>query len=395
MSGSEQPFGGPGGLAGKDVWIFSNLDWDAPWQPVHEIASRLARANDATFVETTARRRPRLRDMPRLARRVRKVKPAATPARLRVLSPKVLPFPSSHAAARINAALLLRELGRAAAPPFVWAYLPSPTLLALLDVAPYERLVYHCMLDFPSLPHAPRGVAAIERELVARADLTVVDSKTLLDERRWAGENVAHVPSGARVDLFDARRLASLPVAHDVAALGRPVAGFTGSIDYRIDVDLLRAAAALAPDWSFALVGPADAPRRRALAGVPNVHLLPARAHSLLPSVLAGVDVCLIPYADRPVRRTTFPAKFFEYLATGRPVISTPLPDLEPYTELVEVVSSGGKLVAALERARREHPERARQRTALARANSWDARELEWGRLLRAAAIARNGASER
>ena len=368
------------------MWVFSNLDWSAPWQPVHEVATRLARANDVTFVETTGRRRIAPRDLPRLLRRLR-TRAVNADAPLRLLSPLVLPAPASRRAGALNARLLLRRLERAGTEPVVFAYLPSWTLLSLLDRVSYRALVYHCMLDFAALPGAPAAVADVERRLVERADLTVVDSATLLAERGWSGPRVAHVPSAARVELFDDRRLSTLAVADDVAALPRPVAAFIGSIDYRLDTALIRETAAWLPRWSFVFVGPADGERREALQGVTNVHLLPARPHGDLPAVLAGVDCCLIPYADLPFRRTTFPAKVFEYLASGRPLVSTPLPDLTPYAGVIRFAQTADQFVAELEAAQAEPDAERTRRRALARANDWEARERDWARLLSAARI--------
>lgn len=378
-------FGGEGGLSGRSVWLLSNLDWTAPWQPAHELALRLARANRVTFVETTGRRLPRPGDAPRLVRRLMRPSCATYDAGVRVVSPRALPLPSSQRAGRINAAIVLRALGDAPEPALVWALLPSPTLLALLDRLPEATLIYHCLLDFEALPHAPGDVARIEREVVERAALVVVDSTTLLDRRGWSGDRVALLPSGADAEPFVAARRDGV-VAADVAALPRPLAGFAGSIDYRIDTELVAEAASQAPDWTFAFVGPADRLRRRVLGRVPNIHLLPARPHEQLPAALAGFDVGLIPYAAHAVRATTFPAKLFEYLAAGLPVVATPMPDLEPFSADVRIVDDAGGLAAALRHTDRR-PAAALRRIALARENDWQHRELEWGRALRRAGV--------
>jgi len=190
------------------------------------------------------------------------------------------------------------------------------------------------------------------------------------------------IPSGVDATFFAAA--APDPV---VAAIPGPRVGFFGSLDHRLDLGLLGALAGRRPDWSFVLIGP---PRvaATALPAAANLHYLGVRPHAELPACLAALDALFLPYVLDEFTRRIHPAKIYECLATGLPVVATDLPSLGGLGAAVRLVAAGDAHAAhaweeALAAALAEgDPELPARRRALARANSWEARLDQIERLL-------------
>jgi glycosyltransferase involved in cell wall biosynthesis len=154
--------------------------------------------------------------------------------------------------------------------------------------------------------------------------------------------------------------------------------GFLGSVQYWIDFDLIRFLALARPAWSFVLIGPRGRLARvEKIARLPNVHLLGARAYETLPSYLSGFDVCLNPYVLDEVARHCSPLKLYEYLASGKPVVSVDMPEARKFAEVIAI--GGGydeilrRLDAALARPDGD-PAARRARLRAAAPHSWDRR---------------------
>jgi glycosyltransferase involved in cell wall biosynthesis len=161
--------------------------------------------------------------------------------------------------------------------------------------------------------------------------------------------------------------------------------GVVGVHDERLDVAALETIARGDPSWQVVLVGPiqpgdVDEERLRAL---PNIHLLGGKSVSQLPGYLKGLDVALIPYRLNELSRNIFPLKLFEYLAAGLPVVSSALPELEPYRGTIGLATSGEEYVGLVREALRDDSEEARRsRIALAEKNTWEDRVEEISRLV-------------
>jgi len=143
-------------------------------------------------------------------------------------------------------------------------------------------------------------------------------------------------------------------------------------------VGLLAQVAGARPEWSFALIGPvgvAEKQSRLQPLRLPNVHLLGYRPYEMLPNYLKGMDVCIIPYAVTEHTASVFPIKFFEFLASGKPVVVTPLPSLLPFRGAARIAEGAEAFVQAIaESLERDTAEAKEVRLALARANTWDKR---------------------
>ena len=271
-------------------------------------------------------------------------------------------------------ALLEELMARHHIGPFIaWYYTPM-ALPFSQHLAP-AAVVYDCMDELSSFKGAPAVLKDREAVLLSRAGLVLTGGQSLYEAKRHQHDNIHPFPSSVDVDHFaQARRVESDPA--DQAAIPHPRLGFFGVIDERMDIDLIDGLAAARPDWHVVLLGPvvkidpAQLPRR------PNIHYLGSKQYDELPQYVAGWDVALLPFARNEATRFISPTKTPEYMAAGKPVVSTSIRDVvRPYGQqgLVRIADDVPAFVAACEAAMAEDASaRVRQADAFLRQTSWD-----------------------
>lgn len=373
----------------EDIVILSTADWDNPfWTNKQHVAVELARrGHRVLYVDSLGLRRPSAsgQDLGRIGRRLRKAVEAPRQVRdhIWVWSPIVIPFQGRAAVRTLNRAILSRGLGHwlgrlSLRPEILWTY--NPMTLNLLDTAPFERLVYHCVDEIAAQPGMPSAaLAESERALVRCADVVFVTSPKLLETRRQWNPNTHYYPNVADYDHFTAALDAATEIPPDIAALPKPRIGFIGAVSgYKLDFDLIRHLAESRPNWSTVLIGKlgegdpwTDASR---LTGLPNLHLLGPRDYATLPAYLKGIDVAILPNRLNDYTASMFPMKFFEYLAAGKPVVSTALPALEAFSDVVALTRSPDEFVEAISAALADEVDHRSRRLALARKHSYASR---------------------
>jgi UDP-galactopyranose mutase len=217
-----------------------------------------------------------------------------------------------------------------------WYY--TPMMLPFSEHVVAECVVYDSMDELSGFRGAPPELLALEDRLFADADVVFTGGHSLYEAKRDRHTNIHPFPSSVDVAHFaTARRAGADPV--DQARLPRPRFGFYGVVDERMDLDLLAAMADARPDWSIVVVGPVvkisvdDLPRRA------NLHYLGAKSYDELPHYLRGWDVALMPFAINEATRFISPTKTPEYLASGRPVVSTPIVDVVRHYGRIAAVS--------------------------------------------------------
>lgn len=233
-------------------------------------------------------------------------------------------------------------------------------------------VVYDCMDDWSGFAWMPDALLEQEVELARRSDLVIVTAQKLWD--KWAPLNPRTVLARNAADFAHFQQPA-LGAPPDGLPAGHPIVGFFGAMDSWFDVELVRYAALERPDYQFVLIGAVyDAPMER-LQGLPNVHLFGHQSYAALPNWLHRFDVCIIPFKINTVTQATDPVKFYEYIAAGKPVVATRMPELAPYRQVIYLAGNADEFVLLLDEASREtDPQLSEQRRALARENSWTAR---------------------
>lgn len=216
--------------------------------------------------------------------------------------------------------------------------------------------IYDCMDELSAFKGAPRALKEREAELFERADLVFTGGQSLYEAKQGQHPSIYAFPSSIDVQHFaQARGITADPA--DQINIPHPRLGFFGVIDERMNLELLDGIAEARPDWQLVMIGPvvkidpADLPQRS------NIHYLGSKKYQELPAYLAGWDVALLPFALNESTRFISPTKTPEYLAAGKPVVSTSIRDVvRPYGEsgLVQIADTVTGFVAAIETALQE-----------------------------------------
>lgn len=260
-----------------------------------------------------------------------------------------------------------------------WYY--TPLALSFTGELKPEVTVYDCMDELANFLDAPRDLVKFEQVLLAKADVVFTGGMSLYESKRTLHPNVHAFPSSIDVDHF-AKATGELPEPPDQASIPAIRAGFYGVLDERFDFGLLRELAELRPEIQFILIGPIAKISRSVLPERKNIHYLGSKSYEELPVYLAGWDVALLPFAMNQSTRYISPTKTPEYLAAGKPVISTPIQDVvSEYGKsgLVAIASSAEEFAEALDRALGTQSEdwRASVKSKLS-TTSWD---LTWSNM--------------
>lgn len=254
-----------------------------------------------------------------------------------------------------------------------WYYTPM-ALKFTGDFKP-QAIVYDCMDELSLFKFAPPELLQCEAELFRRASVVFTGGQSLYDAKRRSHNNVWAFPSSIDAAHFNkARSVRELP--SDQAGIKHPQLGYIGVIDERINLDLIKEIAEKRAAWQIVMIGPIvkiaeeDLPRRE------NLHYLGMKKYEDLPAYLAGLDVALMPFALNDSTKFISPTKTPEYLAAGKPVVSTAIRDVvRPYGEqkLVYIAANSDEFIEAAENAMSENQaEKLRAADKFLLQTSWD-----------------------
>ena len=234
----------------------------------------------------------------------------------------------------------------------LWYY--TPMALDFSSDLKGEALIYDCMDELSGFLGAPTELAQRETELFRQADVVFTGGISLYEAKRLQHANVHAFPSSIDVAHFAQAKQASLADPEDQSQIPHPRAGFYGVVDERFDIALLAEVAALRPAIHFVMLGPIVKIDPATLPKAANIHVLGGKSYEELPSYLAGWDIALLPFALNAATRFISPTKTPEYLAAGKPVVSTPIRDVvRGYGEegLVTIAATPEEFAAALDQA--------------------------------------------
>lgn len=317
--------------------VFSHLRWDFVYQRPQQLMSRLAAAHPILFIEEPIVGAERTW--------LERYSPCAGVQVLRMHVPGNVPgFADMHMdRMRLLLGQYLEDHG--IDDYLLWFYTPMALPLAQ-DLTPLGS-IYDCMDELSAFDFAPPALIAREQELFAQVDLVFTGGRSLYESKRERHADVHCFPSSVDHAHFGRRGLDDHP---DQAGLPGPRLGYYGVIDERLDLDLVAALADAHPEWQVVMVGPVVKVDAARLPQRPNLHWMGQRRYDELPAFLAGWDVCLMPFALNAATRFISPTKTLEYLAAGKPVVSTPVRDVaQQYAAVVPIAASPAEFVAACE----------------------------------------------
>lgn len=277
-----------------------------------------------------------------------------------------------------------------------WYY--TPMALSFTDHLRPVATIYDCMDELSAFKGASPRLRVLEQELFQRADLVFTGGHGLFEVKRNQHKAVRAFPSAIDRQHF-AQAQSPLPQPEDQEKIPQPRLGFFGVIDERFDIELLQAIAAARPEWQFVMIGPVVKIDPAILPQLPNIHYLGKKSYQELPAYLAGWDVALLLFARNESTRFISPTKTPEYLAAGKPVVSTSIQDVvHPYGDrnLVKIADRPEDFVRAIEELLAQGDEELfRWRSDVEeflRTISWDDTWSEMSRLIDNIALSRKAA---
>jgi glycosyltransferase involved in cell wall biosynthesis len=323
---------------------FSHLRWNFVFQRPQHLMSRFAREMNVIYWEEPV-------DIGPKETAYLQVREADNAANVRIIVPHLpqgMPEVAREAALK---RLLDAHLASRHGPLIAWYY--TPMMLPFSKHFTPDVTVYDAMDELSKFKFAPEHLLSYEQELIDRADVVFTGGSSLYEAKKDRHASVHCFPSSVDRAHFAKARARQFDPA-DQEDLPRPRLGFYGVIDERFDTELLAKVAELRPNWSFVMLGPVvkiseeDLPKRH------NIHYLGGKTYDQLPLYLSGWDVALMPFAMNESTQFISPTKTPEYLAGGRPVVSTPIKDVVRHygaLEGVKIASTPEAFVEACEQA--------------------------------------------
>jgi glycosyltransferase involved in cell wall biosynthesis len=323
---------------------FSHLRWNFVFQRPQHLMCRFAREMDVIYWEEPV-------DIGRGETPYLQVREAQNAPKVRLVVPHLPQGMPDDAREATLKRLLDAHVASIRGPLIAWYY--TPMMLPFSRYLDADVTVFDAMDELSKFKFAPAKLLDLEQELIDLADVVFTGGSSLYEAKKHRHDNIHCFPSSVDRAHFCKARARSFEPG-DQEDLPRPRLGFYGVIDERFDTELLDAVAKMRPNWSFVMVGPVvkiapeDLPKR------PNIHYLGGKTYDQLPSYLSGWDVALMPFAMNESTQFISPTKTPEYLAGGKPVVSTPVRDVVRHyghLEGVKIAATPDEFVAACEQA--------------------------------------------
>jgi glycosyltransferase involved in cell wall biosynthesis len=332
------------------IIVQSHLRWDFVWQRPQQLLSRLAASNPVLFVEEpiffddlAAGRLDLSSPMKNLTRAIPHL-----PVALRE------DYDTAVTAVRTLVQKAIGKggpLDRQFASPIQWFYTPMPAP-AMLGAFGERAVVYDCMDELAQFRFAPVDLLDRERLLMENANVVFTGGYKLFQSKSRYHSNVHFFGCGVDSPHFAKARLSDTEIPADVAGITQPIMGYYGVIDERLDYELLAQLAAAHKEWALVMVGPVVKVDPRDLPQGDNIHWLGQKSYNELPAYVKTFDVCLMPFALNEATEYINPTKTLEYMAAGKPIVSTAVADVvRNFTPVVKVARSNDGFVAAVRSA--------------------------------------------
>ncbi len=360
--------------------VFSD-DWGRhPFSCMH-IMKHFLPQNRILWVNTIGMRSPRptFYDFRRSVEKIaswfgRSTSREELPGNLRVISPLMIPFNTIASPRAFNRASVIRtvrkEIDRLG--------FDKPILLTTLPnaadyIGAFKEVmgIYYCVDDFTEWPGVNKNlITLMEEKLLNDCDLILASAEELCVKKERKGKRPVFLPHGVDFEHFNSG-LRERAKPEYMMKIPKPIVGFFGAVSPWLNFDLIMDVAARRSDWSFVFIGPIDADISK-LNKLENLYFIGKVSYEDLPSYAGAFDVAIIPFLVNSLTRSVNPLKLLEYLACGLPVVSTDLPEIRKYSEVVYIADGPKSFLSYIEKALSEDSKELRQkRIEIARNRSW------------------------
>jgi glycosyltransferase involved in cell wall biosynthesis len=259
--------------------------------------------------------------------------------------------------------------------PLLWYYSPMDSAWSL-GYFPNRGVVYDCMDELSQFTGAPKTLVENESRLIRHADIVFTGGYNLGDKKRKQHDNVHTFGCGVEVQHFSKAGDPKTKIPHDIDFMPRPILGWVGVVDERVDYAMVGEMARLRPDWSFAMVGPVVKVDPNLLPHSPNLFWLGGRDYQVLPNYIRAFDVNMMCFAINAATEFINPTKGLEYMATGKPIVGTHVRDVvKQWSDIVLLAKNTDEFLEQAWKAYERGPEvqeRIKKGLALADQSSWE-----------------------
>lgn len=378
----------------KDIVCISPISWDFLWQRHQIFMKMFAKKGHRVFYLENLNPSPIIDSsvFSKIAKRYNRIflkpfrKEENKIPNLQVITPFIIPF-KNKIARMVNEAMLIKFLAfylktKIRKNPVIWTYLATSSVLKLIDTLKPQFLIYDCVFDACLHPDSPKDIEITEKKIIKSSDVVFADNQHLFKKCKGINSNTHIIPPGVDFEHFAFSDANEDPALFH--SIKHPRICFFGGIDeIRLDLQLIEYIAREKPDWNILLFGPVIKTDTASLK-LKNIFLNAAVSHEVLPRYLKKMDVLILPYKIIAFTRSILPAKIFECLATGKPIVSTPLEELSFFEKgLIKIAKAKEAFLMFIEEGlTSDDVEGKKKRLKIASENSWAERFKEIQRIL-------------
>ncbi|MFH1678490.1 MAG: glycosyltransferase [Candidatus Omnitrophota bacterium] len=372
-------------LENQDIVVLDS-DWDDHWGTIKQVMVRLAEHNRVIYVESF------LSPLRLLKQPVKVIKKLARCGGLKkykenffiMTSGFVLPFGKRLSfVSLINRKLKALQVRRALKKlgfknPILW--ISRPRDIDFIGALDEKMLVYHCvdeMAEYGATLAEREKIRDLEQKIMRKADIVFVTSKALFDAKKRFNKNTYLVPNAADVEHFMKANDKSTLIPQVLEKIPQPIVGYVGMLGDAFDVEAVRYIAQRHPEWSIVLIGGIlqDEINLSPINNLKNIHFLGMQKIEDLPAYMKGFSVSIIPFLVNELTRNVYPLKLHEYMAVGKPIVSTHMPELYPFKEVVRISRNHEQFENDISLAIKEdNKDLTARRIEIAKQNTWTER---------------------
>ena len=377
------------------VICISTRAWDSPWSESQKVMDIVRKQNKVYFFDPgRSVNRSLVREMiGNFANFFRIKVEEKLPNLIIVYSPPVIPFgikqlprvilkPWMHIVNHINNQIIAEHVQRVKRKFHIKneiLYIFSPYMHQLPEKTKPQVSCYHNydeFSDFVKYQHIADIIWKFEKTLTKSVDFVFCTSRAQTEKRVLENPNTYYVPNGVNYELFKQALNPDIPIPQDLKQIPTPIIGYTGIMADHIDINLLVAIAKAFKHHSLVLVGPDRLPRSKdyyLLKSMKNVYFLGFKSMDKLPHYVKYFNVCLIPYIPKGHMLSAYPQKLLEYLSSGKPVVVTAMPMVQPYHDVIAIAHDDSEAIELIKKSLNETttPELIEKRTQVALNNTW------------------------